>query len=335
MATLDELVTKVDDLALEQLAVVETPTSPSSGLALSRFEFESGKANEGTKILMVEWDGSVGATTTTSNGQGETQPKENGRKAKSSDWDISWDGKTTVLNVRDTDAPGDTCRVYFLLPPGATVPPLITITRKTGGPDARVLRTKPMPAIFPVGLGGRDESGKRGVLHTIWAKLRLAELEAEIETEAKDNAESVGLEMAMQEKSWITEHFVKSTGVPELTALRIPQSTTSPASPKSPIGGRLGEKLRGLRLATSPVELAAASTAARTGPLRMAPLLPPSSGLQHDSSNGGVGSLNAIVGTGLTPARAPGAEEGTEEELFALPMSPRSPEMKRSPFSLL
>ena len=41
----------------EPLDVVETPTSPSSGLARSRFEFETDKRNEGTKILMVEWDG--------------------------------------------------------------------------------------------------------------------------------------------------------------------------------------------------------------------------------------------------------------------------------------
>ncbi len=37
----------------EELDVVETPTSPSSALALSRFEFETDKGNEGTKILMV------------------------------------------------------------------------------------------------------------------------------------------------------------------------------------------------------------------------------------------------------------------------------------------
>ncbi|KAK0656427.1 hypothetical protein B0T16DRAFT_315789 [Cercophora newfieldiana] len=329
MATPDELVTKVDDLTL---AVVETPTSPSSGLALSRFEFETGKANEGTKILMVEWDGSVGASSSSSS-----------RKAKSSDWDISWDGKTAVLYVRDAAAAADTCRVYFLLPPGAAIPPLITITRKNAGPEACVLRTKPMPAIFPAGLGGGDEAGRRGVLHTIWAKLRMAELDAEIEAEAKENGESVGLEMAVQERLWIIEHFgLKSAkGAPEPPTLRIPQSPMSPASPRSPIGGRLGEKLKGLKLATSPLELAAASNgelfqnAAKTAPPRMAPLLPPGPSHLHDSSNGGVGSLNAIVGANVPPARTAGPDEATEEELFALPMSPRSPEMKRSPFSLL
>jgi hypothetical protein len=255
MASPDELAKKVDDLALE---VVETPTSPSSGLALSRFEFETGKANEGTKILMIEWDGSVGADK--ANGEQQQQDRS-GRKAKPSDWDISWDGKTAVLHVRDTDAGGDTCRVYFLLPPGAAVPPLITITRKGG---ASVLRTKPMPAIFPAGLGGGEEAGRRGVLHTIWAKKRLAELEAEIKAEAKENAESVGLEMALQEKVWIFDHFglKAEKGAPEVPALRIPTATMSPASPRSPIGGRLGEKLRGLKLATSPLELAAASNGA-------------------------------------------------------------------------
>lgn len=57
------------------------------------------------------------------------------------------------------------------------------------------------------------------------------------------------------------------------------------------------------------------------------------------SSGGGVASLDAIVGGGATPAAAVGkvggGDDATEEDLFALPMSPRSPEMKRSPFSIL
>jgi len=74
---------------------------------------------------------------------------------------------------------------------------------------------------------------------------------------------------------------------------------------------------------------------------RVQPLLPPVStgsggwAHPHESSNGGIVSLDAIVGANLTSARAAGPDESTEEELFALPMSPRSPEMKRSPFSLL
>lgn len=50
-----------------------------------------------------------------------------------------------------------------------------------------------------------------------------------------------------------------------------------------------------------------------------------------------VHSLDAVIGGVGLPAAASSKEEAveTEEELFALPMSPRSPEMKRSPFSLL
>jgi hypothetical protein len=54
----------------------------------------------------------------------------------------------------------------------------------------------------------------------------------------------------------------------------------------------------------------------------------------QDAGADGVASLDTVLGTG-TPAAAAAAETDTEEDLFALPMSPRSPEMKRSPFSLL
>jgi hypothetical protein len=59
------------------------------------------------------------------------------------------------------------------------------------------------------------------------------------------------------------------------------------------------------------------------------------------AANGGaIGSLNALVanrnpaGQG-SQAAARKDDVDTEEDLFALPMSPRSPEMKRSPFSML
>lgn len=252
----------------EQLPVVETPTSPFSSSALSRFEFEAGKGNEGTKILMVEWDASVG-----------------GGSSEAGDWEVSWEGKTTVLPISDTEAQidsnlgsgGSSRRVYFLIPPGAPIPPLVSITQRgrsqkdAGGPT---IRTKPMPAIFPAELvasadhapTGAGSRNKRGVLHTIWARKRLRELQAEIEAEMRDNVESVGLEMALQEQQWIVDHFglaegeVAGAGQP--TRLHIPQSPQEPgpASPRSPIGGRLGAKLKGLSgLATSPTELAAAS----------------------------------------------------------------------------
>ncbi len=241
----------------EPLNVVETPTSPSSAFALSRFEFETGRGNEGTKVLMVEWDSSAAGA------------------QDAGDWDVSWEGKTQVLTVRDHEkgANNPTRRVYFLLPPGAHIPTLIDISQRSG---IRMLRTKPMPAIFPAGLGaGTREAGKRGVLHTLWAKKRLAELEAEIASEMQTNAESIGLEMAVQECLWITDHFGIGDSTASSSARRgmplslqsPPTSPTSPTSPRAAMGGRLGEKLRGLRLATSPVELAAATQGVHFGPI--------------------------------------------------------------------
>lgn len=243
----------------EDLPVIATPTSPTSALALSRFEFEADKGNEGTKILMVEWDTSAGG------GEEDTG---------TSNWEVSWEGKKTLLSIRDLDTEIDEFgaklrRVYFLLPPGIPVPPLVSIKHlsSTGSSPSNQppLRTKPMPAIFPTELTTEgDRKGKKGVLHTIWAKKRLRELQAEIDTEMKENIESVGLEMAMQEQQWIVDHFGlgKVEGAPAPTRLHIPQGQPAlgPAGPRSPIGGKLGEKLRGLKgLATSPVELAAAA----------------------------------------------------------------------------
>ncbi|KAK4229495.1 hypothetical protein QBC38DRAFT_103769 [Podospora fimiseda] len=319
----------------ESLNVVEPPTSPSSGLALSRFEFETGRGNEGTKIIMVEWDASI-----------------LGQESRASDWEISWDGKKSVLSVQDADpdSTGSTHRTYFLLPTGATVPALINITYAGTADNKRatlpVLRTKPMPAIFPAELTSTQETGSRGVLHTVWAKRRLAELQEEIEAELKTNDESVGLEMAAQERQWIVDHFGLGPdhGVPQPTRLHIPQPNTGPTSPRSPVGGKLGEKLRGLKLATSPAELAAASQASKeshrlqTQPLNISsnitipPLLP---GRPSISGESGVASLDAIVGGGFTSSSTGKQDDTTEEDLFALPMSPRSPEMKRSPFSIL
>lgn len=265
MASSDEQALPTQELeALD--VVVETPTSPSSGLARSRFEFETGRGNEGTKILMVEWEAAAlkkgasavgGGSDGSSDGMG-TEAEEDGG------WDVSWEAKGDVLPVRDAEPDPSSSsirRVYFLLPPGAPIPALVSITRTGGGGSASVLRTKPMPAIFPAGLTGQPDAGRRGVLHTIWSKRRLAELQSEIEVEMRANGEGVGLEMAMQERQWLIDHFglEPDPGMPPPTKLHIPQSSAGPASPRSPVGGRLGEKLRGLKLATSPAELAAAS----------------------------------------------------------------------------
>lgn len=264
--------------------VVETPTSPSSAFTLSRFEFEAGtKGNEGTKILMVEWDARAATDAAASSGGADRERElaQNG----CDDWEVTWEGKGsdrkkednnksssrereggfTVLPIRDTDAPEGTRRVYFLLPPGAPIPTLVTISKRSGLTE---LRTKPLPAIFPEGLVSEDK-GTRGVLHTIWAKRRLRELEAEIAAEMRDNAESVGLEMVVQERQWIVDHFGLEIDTSSAGAIApVPQNpdSSSPVSPRSPIGGRLGERLKGLKLATSPAELAAAKEGKSSGP---------------------------------------------------------------------
>ncbi|KAF6813889.1 hypothetical protein CPLU01_14529 [Colletotrichum plurivorum] len=316
------------------------PPSGSTGAslpALARFEFEAGKGNEGTKILMVEWSTSASSADLPS-------------PTRSKIWQVSWEGKTNHLLVDDKEA-GANKRVYFLLPPGAPIPPVITISY----PGGAALAVKPLPAIFPPSLGAASsDAGSRGVLHTIWAKKRLSELQDEIDTEVKTNSESVGVEMALQERQWIAEHFGINPR-PGLGAnINTPaaQALPTPVSLSSPVGGKLGEKLKGLKLATSATDLVPGSTSKTS----TEPLLSSDSPLQSVSFSpvagdvavssfssfagqvrarpnlGGSASLDAVLNANNIPTRP--SDHGREEELFALPMSPRSPEMKRSPFSL-
>ncbi|KAH9887799.1 hypothetical protein F4778DRAFT_786170 [Xylariomycetidae sp. FL2044] len=356
---------------------IDTPTSPSSPNALARFEFEAGRGNEGSKILMVEWN----PTPPASNSSTTTPATQEDRDG----WEVSWDGKKTTFSLDDReDDVGNgngtpLQRVYFLLPSGTAVPPAVTIAHKKTG---RTLSTKCMPAIFAPGLGAaRPDPGRRGVLHTIWAKKRVAQLQDEIHREMADNCEGVGAEMAMQERQWLIEHFGLARSADEQQTARkskqlLPQVNTaasprSPgAAPRSPIVGRLGEKLRGLKLlATSPTELSDASAQyhahannARHPFQSLSPdystdiAVPPSTtsripalAATTTTTTGGVASLDAaVMGTGnpndnnnnnnnATSLAAPvvAQSKDTEDELFALPMSPRSPEMKTSPFSFL
>jgi hypothetical protein len=198
----------------------------SSSKALARFEFESGRGNEGTKVLMVEW---------------------NDDSASTGDWEIEWSGKSTVLSAKD-GADGTLHRIYFLLAPGASIPPIVKLSQ-----NGKTIQTNPLPAIFPPELGvSATTAGKKGVLHTVWSKQRLSVLQKEIEAEMKKNGEGIGLEMALQEKQWIEENFGVSAKV--VSEMQYP---TSPTSPKTPGGGRLSEKLKGLKLGTSASELSA------------------------------------------------------------------------------
>lgn len=302
---------------------------------LARFEF----SQEGTKVLMVEWQpgAAMAAESPSETPAGSTAPKS---ESAAGAWEVSWPGKSTFVPAGDADQDSPRRRVYFLLPPQASVPATVTISRP-GGPS---LDVKPLPAIFPEGFAA--DSGTRGVLHTIWAKRRVKELEREIDDELRTNAESVGVEMAVAERQFIVDSFLN------------PPASAVPMSPRSPVGGRLGDKLKGLRLATSPSDLVPSPTgnsplglncAADIGSdpavantftgLDSLSLSPQGSDYAVASFSalpkgpGGAVSLDAAL-QGESAMRAPDSQDN-EDDLFALPISPRSPDMKKSPFSSL
>jgi len=196
------------DGASPEAAAVRNLAAPalSSDGALARFEFEAGHGNDGTKILMVEWD----------------KTGSNGR------WEVSWDGKTTRVSEREGVEGGRKHRVYFLLQEHDSIPPIVKISQEGG----KSLQTNSLPAIYNKELGASARTaGKKGVLHTIWAKKRLSVLQQEIDKEMEHNAEGVALEMAIQEKQWIEERY----GIGLKQEVHEP---LTPNSPRSAGGGR-------------------------------------------------------------------------------------------------
>lgn len=243
-----------------EFADLETPRGPHASslsiTALARFEFEAGKGNDGTKILMIEWE-----------------DDDLTRSAAEGSWHVSWTGKTTVLPA--DDRPSDSLRrFYFLLPPNVTIPPTVTLfyeprdaSEKSDAapPQARdSFQLNPLPAIFPpeLGVSGRS-AGKKGVLHTIWAKKRLRVLDREIQAECENNVEGVALHMAMQEQEWIETNFGVTARGADVASSRESSTSnsvfpTGPATPVSPLSGRkLTDKLKGLKLQTSEKDLSA------------------------------------------------------------------------------
>lgn len=325
------------------------PSTPSniSITALARFEFEAGKANDGTKILMIEWEDS-----------------------RAGSWHVFWEGKKAVLPA-DEQTSESTRRFYFLLPPDVTIPPVVTLeyhptstatstatstSEKTETEERNTIQLNPLPAIFPPQLGVTGRSaGKKGVLHTIWAKKRLQVLEREIREECLSNAEGIALHMAVQEKEWIETHFglgpnadTSNDNGDQGHGRNYPTGPTTPVSPGG--GGKLGEKLRGLKLQTSEQGLSPREgSAARLlspqspdvavssfnsfhnihnpNPPAVKAVAPPESiqAQQHASnSSSGFASMNSLAGPSNTDSG---------EELFAKALSPRSPDLPRSPFS--
>jgi hypothetical protein len=192
---------------------------------------------------------------------------------------------------------------------------------------------------------------------------RLKQLQKEYDREVKINSEGVGAVMAYTDLTWVVQHFGLQHPYPaEAQTIQQQEIPPTPQSPRSPVGGKLGEKLRGLKLATSPSELTnmggkpstllkilIASTVAYFLIVNIGPkynqhyFTPGSSGTTAlsrtrlpGSSEPGVASLDAMVeGVQAPSVRPPIRSQATDDELFALPMSPRSPEMMKSPFSLI
>ena len=342
---------------------VESP-SISSTNALARYEYQAGHANatEGTKILMVEWE------------------DDDTTRGVRGDWHISWEGSLRVLPANDQPA-NDVNRMYFLLPPGVAVPTSVSLTLRPQdtAKSPVVWHTNPLPALFPPELGASARAaGKKGVLHTIWAKKRLQVLQKEVDAESRNNIEGIGLQMAVDEKEWIEQTFgvnARPAGLSlSLSEPSVAQLKGGPASPRSPGGGRLMEKLAGLKLSTNEKDLTPSSGMPHSNPLspessdiaissfavfkganpsalaakppqqpqsqqspprKIAAAIPPPSIVAQQSS--GMGSLNALSGPApVFQSRGPSLAEDDDDNddgLFALPISPRSPEVGKSPFS--
>lgn len=374
--------------------VARSPTAAdtlNSVTALARFEFEPGRgSSDGTKIIMVEW-----------------QDEEKSRH-KTGTWQVSWPGKRTTIAADDN--PSDsTNRLYFLLPPGESIPPSITITylppkethngslskvemydtsprplSSEGVPGSLRMTVNPLPAIFTPELGATAKaSGKKGVLHTIWAKRRLQVLAKEIRSETELNLEGIALEMALAEKQWIEQNFGITSSQPrpapaglklDLGAVQggVGGMPLSPGiqSPRSPGGRRLTDKLKGLSLMTGDKDFTGVNTPTRElNPLspevgdmavssfsafkgdrptskqntakRMVPISPPSE-VTDDQAQSASASLAEIArgdgsarpDSGVLPESNLSQKEGASEDLFAVAMSPRSPDAPKSPFSI-
>ncbi|OJJ40771.1 hypothetical protein ASPWEDRAFT_102762 [Aspergillus wentii DTO 134E9] len=349
-----------------EFAALETPRVPSGNIsitALARFEFEAGKANDGTKILMIEWE------------------DDDLSRSPSGSWHVSWEGKKAVIPA-DEQTNESTRRFYFLLPPNVTIPPVVTLSYEPPQSTTTALaipnrsdslQLNPLPAIFPPELGATGTSaGKKGVLHTIWAKKRLQVLDKEIRAECLNNAEGIALHMALQEQEWIETNFGVGSRAAEVQnegqassshgSAFYPMGPTTPVSPSG--GGKLGEKLRGLKLQTSERELSG-----QEGRHLLSPQSPDvavssfnSFHTIHNRNGNGSSNLNPntnpspapeslktvahyppeslqvqqnATNSGFTPmssiAQTSNSDSG--EELFAKALSPRTPDLPRSPFS--
>lgn len=108
------------------------------------------------------------------------------------------------------------------------------------------------------GYGTRGHGGSQLTLHSR-AKKRIAELQEEIRREKAMNSETIDAALAERESKWIADQFglvVTAEGGSTADAATIGAAPPTPQSPRSPVRGRMVEKLRGLKLVTSPSDLA-------------------------------------------------------------------------------
>lgn len=233
-------------------------------------------------------------------------------------WVVEWEGKSSWSESESVEqSDSNIKRVYFLLQPDTAIPPVISLSYldpggEKGQGQGQKIQLNPLPAIFPPSLVDSScVEGKKGVLHTIWAKGRLHALEREIREECLSNGEGVALQMALREREWIQMNFGVSAGVSAGDGDCDGDSESQPIiTPISPTG-KLGEKLKGLKLRTARDCTAATNTDTKPVPQYPSPFE----------------SIRSSY-TGSTSMKPPDADD-----LFAKALSPRSPDLPRSPFS--
>jgi hypothetical protein len=236
-----------------------------------------------------------------------------------------------------------------------------------------VWEVRPQPAQVAEEEEQEVEDGGKGPLHTRWATRRLASLAREIAEEARRNCEGVALQMALGERDFIERNFGVGAGARggggrgaglQVRPAAHGEAPLSPHSPLSPGGSRLSDRLRGLKLQTGGAgddevavplckgrreRLAAASSSplppssssVDAAPAAPAASSPPANNPPTPAATApqptGMSSIGAVLAAPGESAAAEETEEEEEEEgadkLFALPLSPRSPEMAKSPFS--